>query len=321
MQTHNNRKGSISLEITIVIPAVIVLLMTYIWQLSILRNEMTYRSIMIKESEKIAVAGLAYEWLGGTEAFQAILDGNENTEKVLEDEIYRGILENAVRSHYQSFLQNRMHFTAVLRPMEFYVERSVTGYISYFTSVYSMTTPFGKKIRSFTIPLRPWCRGDGSGKIGKASSSNVWDLDNFERGRQIRIRFGGNLPFGYPVLSGYITGNALVIKSMDLTKDTWSEPGDVYEQVLQEVGDFLAFEGTGGPWGTGGIDIRPEYITGRMFKLIIPENSDSGKYEAAFRGLASFCRSRSVDFYVIAYQKSGMKEDAFPSGSMPDPSG
>jgi len=176
--------------------------------------------------------------------------------------------------------------------------------VIFYTSVYSLFTPFGKIAKSFTIPLRTWHRGDSSGKLGDDPTGNVWDMDNFERGRRIRTRFGGNLPFGYPVLSGYSNGNALIIRSMDLNKDTWYEPSEVLSHLQMDIEELIRFDGTALPWGKDSIRICPGDIRQRFFKLVIPENAEQDRYHSVFAALGSYCNGNGVIFEICRYQKS-----------------
>ncbi|MHB8963749.1 MAG: hypothetical protein ACYC5K_11415 [Saccharofermentanales bacterium] len=303
----HQKRGAISLEITMVIPAVMVLLFAFIWQISTIRNEMIYKSIVMKESEKIALTGAAFEVLERNDKVQELTAEHGEIADIVAEETYRIILEYNCLNHYRQFLVNKKRFTRVLIPEYSFTERELADGVIYFTSVYSLHTPFGRRSKSFTIPLRTWHRGDSSGKIGTGKTENVWQMENFERGRLIRARFGGNLPMGYPVLSGYSSGNALVIKSMDLTKASWSDPLEVLLQLRSEMTDLILFEGTELPWGKDGIRIFSGDIRSRFFKLIIPENTEQSRYLLVFNELNGYCRANDVEFEISCYQKS---EDA-----------
>lgn len=299
------KRGAISLEIAIAAPVVMIILLSFIWQISAIRNEMVYRSIIIKESEKAALMGISLELLGMNSTVNDLSLEYGEISEILLDKTYQSVLNKNIEAHYRTFLANKRNFTHILKPEYAFTEREMTDDVIYFTSVYSLHTPFGAQSKAFTIPLRTWYRGDLSGKIRKIVNGNVWKMDNFERGKFLRVRFGGNLPLGFPVLSGFSNGNALVIKSMDLTKPTWIDPLQVRMQLLSEVSELVKFRGTDNPWGKNSINIGYDDIMQRIFKLIIPENTEQVRYAPVFEELSGFCSMNQVEFEIINFQNSG----------------
>ncbi|MHB1452551.1 MAG: hypothetical protein ACYCYM_01155 [Saccharofermentanales bacterium] len=298
------KRGALSLEIAIAAPVVMIVLLSFVWQISAIRNEVIYRSIFIKECEKASLMGISLELLGMSSTAEALSQEFGDITEVLLDKTYQVALYKNIEAHYHTFLANKRGFTPILKPEYTFAERDASGDILYFTTVYSLYTPFGKQTKFYTIPLRTWYRGDFSGKIGRGSNKNVWDMDNFERGKFVRVRFGGNLPLGFPVLSGFSDGNALVIRSMDLTKPSWSDPVQVLMQLRSEITELIQFEGTDNPWGKNSIKICNGDIIQRIFKLVIPENTEIVRYTSIFDDLSDFCRLNQVEFEVLYFQKS-----------------
>ena len=153
------------------------------------------------------------------------------------------------------------------------LEGSVSECAWYARITYRFRTLLGDTRRSFYthIPIRSGFRWLHTGS-GADEEDGIWALNNLERGRLFRERNGGNLPMGYPVLSGYAGGTATVIRSMDTTASGWQDGEAVATELMEEVDALRAFDGTDRPWGRDRIWIRPEDIQARELILVIPED-------------------------------------------------
>lgn len=308
----NNRKGSFSIEITLIMPVVFLLLFCFIWQMSAVRTEMLFRSILIKETEKSSLAGILYEY--SDKLYSSFVKDNviKTTERPFNEELtgllldttYGLIFKVQFEDHYKIQMAKNKSFKSLIIDNKMYFEREVYGSQVFLTSRYKIYTPFKIIEKSFTIPLRLWNNGDKSNAENHNDDMNIWKLDNFQRGEMLRRRFGGNLPFGFPVLSGFQNNSALIIKSMDLTKSTWDSPLNVKEKMTGDMELLANYSGNLFPWGKDGILIRQEDIHNRYIKFIFPENIDFKVYEGIFTDVRNQGMLNNVQVEYIFFQKS-----------------
>jgi hypothetical protein len=88
--------------------------------------------------------------------------------------------------------------------------------------------------------VRAWMGGDNPFD----KTEDIWSLDNFTRGRKIREIFGANLPWGFPGISSFKNGCAILIRSMDITVATYQEPGNI-ERTVNGYIDYVQFVAEG----------------------------------------------------------------------------
>jgi len=193
---------------------------------------------------------------------------------------------------------------SLIKEHRIYIEKNIYENQLYLTSKYVINTIFGDVDKKLTVPIRLWSKGDKSGKVLDTSETSIWDKDNFERGQMLRRRFGGNLPFGFPVLSGYHNGNAMIIKSMDLNKKTWEYSINVFEELKYDVNELYNYAGTNGAWGKNDITINTWDIKNRYIKFIFPENINYDYYNGVFEEIKNYGNSLDIIVEIINYQNS-----------------
>ncbi len=299
-----SKSGSFSLEITIVFPLIAAVLFCFVWQMTATRCEMLFRSIIVKEAEKISFLGVLSEY---APALYQTATGTFPDSQAMEfaiDQILEISLKNQIQDHYRLLCEKNRTFRSLITTHTEFIECSVFDDEVTLTSVYSIYTPFRILRRQFTIPLRLWDHGDHSGKIDDSAEDNIWDYDNFKRGQMIRRRFGGNLPFGFPVLSGYSNGNILIIKSMDLTATTWDSMNEVRIQMQKSVDAVSSYQGMTDPWGEAKIIIHPSDIRDRFVTFVFPENTEMEKYASMLDEIKRTAEKTGVWLDVIYFQES-----------------
>jgi hypothetical protein len=166
---------------------------------------------------------------------------------------------------------------------------------------YAMLTPFGPVERRRRQSVALWASGDGTRDAREAE--NVWSLGNLARGRAIRIRFGGNLPIGYPVLAGFRNGIATAIHSMDLSPFGWQDVVEAQEELDAWLSDLAGFDGTSFPWGADGIDIPPGSIQSRRLLLVVPSNTDDARFGGLLAGGARDAQVSGISLTIVRYQE------------------
>ncbi|MHB1484788.1 MAG: endonuclease toxin domain-containing protein [Saccharofermentanales bacterium] len=303
-QIIRNDAGSICIEIALAYPFFIIVLFCFIFNMSMIRCEMLYKSIILKESEKVCLPGILSEY--SSVIINKITDGNMDSDEtgLIMKQIYELSFKKQIDDSYKLLCAKNKPFKSMIMKHNEFLEGSLSEDDITLTSIYWIHTPFGDIRKQFTIPLRLWDHGDNSGKVNQNEGQSVWLYDNFKRGWILRRRFGGNLPIGYPVLSGFSNGNALIINSMDLTAPSWASPADVYDKMEHTISEMASFQGTADPWGEGNINISPSKIKMRFIKFIIPENSLMEKYETVFKKIINSGQISSIQIEIIPYQKS-----------------
>ncbi|NJD02612.1 MAG: hypothetical protein FIA99_08465 [Ruminiclostridium sp.] len=139
--------------------------------------------------------------------------------------------------------------------------------------------------------VKAWMGGDkASALIQGGNEEDIWALDNFTRGKRIRSVFGANLPFSFPVIAKFSSGEATMIKSMDLTADSYKSSIAMTETLDEYLSALYAYRGQEEPWGSNKTVIRAQEIKRKELLLVIPKNQLNPKTEqllAAFAGKAS----------------------------------
>jgi hypothetical protein len=185
-----------------------------------------------------------------------------------------------------------------------YIECKTTEDTLFLVCRYRMYTPFMILKRQFKIPLRLWDHGDHTGVILKESDGNIWEYDNFTRGKVLRRRFGGNLPFGFPVLSGFCNGTAMIIKSMNLLSETWTDTEDARYQMQESIDEMASYRGMQNAWGEEEIIIQEDEINIRLVRFIIPENTPMERFSDILEEIREYGDKNSVMVEIILYQKA-----------------
>ena len=299
-----NKSGSFSLEISLVFPIFMTILFFFIWQMSFIRCEMLFKSIIVKEAEKLSFIGALNEY---SPELHAKLTGEKpdaGLSDIIMNEIYTLALKKQIKDHYELLCAKNRSFISLITEHAEFLECAAYDDTIKLTSIYNIHTPFRTITRQFSIPVRLWENGDHSGKLDQNENDSIWHYDNFNRGKILRRRFGGNLPFGFPVLSGYRDGNAFIIKSMDLTAPTWDSVSEVDDKIQESIDEIATYEGMPVAWGAEQIIIDPEDITSRSVMIVIPENTSMDKYSAVFDKIRNSGRQNRVDVEIIPYQKA-----------------
>jgi hypothetical protein len=134
-------------------------------------------------------------------------------------------------------------------------------------------------------------------------------LGNFQRGLKIRSLFGANLPNGFPVISKFDSGTATLIKSMDLTAESYQDSGIVRDKLIEYIAKLAAYSGQPEPWGSDGITIRSEDIERKELLLVIPENPVAPEVIRAVEECGAYAALKGLDMKVVKYGTKIIKVD------------
>lgn len=150
-----------------------------------------------------------------------------------------------------------------------------------------------------SITMNSWMSGIWPDK--EEANNNIWELDNFQRGRKIQTIFNANLPFNFPVISSYINNRVIMIKSLDFTTETYSVEGDIYNRIVQLVNTLKLYEGQNVPWGKDKIVIRSRDILDREIVLVIPGDEQDEVKISEFKKSVSYAKDNGIVLTIKTY--------------------
>lgn len=160
--------------------------------------------------------------------------------------------------------------------------------------------------------VKAWMGGDESTGVLEDAADDLWSLSNFQRGRKIQRIFGANLPFNFPVIAGFENGKAVMIKSMDLTAESYQKGDHALDALMGYVEELAGYGGQEKPWGGSGTVIRKKDIREKELLLVIPENKLSDANEKLLSDMSGIARSRGISLVVKRYGTKANDEDSSP---------
>ncbi len=171
------------------------------------------------------------------------------------------------------------------------------------------------------VKVKAWMGGDEkTGVLGEGSDAeeeDVWSLNNFQRGLKLRRKFGANLPNSFPVIARYEDGKAVMIKSMDLTANSYKTASNTEKTLKGYINELAKYKGTEKPWGSDNILIRDEDITQKELLLIIPENEPGDANEAAMLNMKAYAESKGVSLVIKRYGMKKTENESEAAGTTP----
>lgn len=273
----SRKRGSITLETAIALPLLFFIAMCLLQYSSMVRIGLLIRNAADNTAAETVLILTAADALNVDDILRsALAKSGEDTD------IPGRIMDAAAVLAGGPFIRQRMIFwlnsekppdplLKNVRDLEVMIEGALTGKEIYIRIAYKMVTLLGMRTASFETHL-PVSSNPDSANGGLSDSDDIWARDNLTRGRILRIRNGGNLPIGYPVLSGFREGVAMNIRSIDTTAPTMQDEDNVFREICSEVDALISFNGTEKPWGKSQVWIREDDITRKELLLVIPEN-------------------------------------------------
>ncbi len=169
---------------------------------------------------------------------------------------------------------------------------------------------FGRVSLGTALRFRGWVRGDAPLASLQESGISVWDYHNFTRGKILRDIFGGNLPYDYPVIASFQNGEALMIKSIDVTKQTYQTPANLAKEVTGMLDDLVAFQGTAGMSHVdASLQIQASEIKSKKLLLIFPTNPMTVEQSTALTEvIVSYQSLKNIQVEFQTYHASGEKQ-------------
>lgn len=166
---------------------------------------------------------------------------------------------------------------------------------------YQLSTPVGSCKRQIDTIVPLWI---GSTKNSASPDGQIWLLDNFTRGQQLRQLFGSNLPADFPVIARFFQGEATAIKSMDLTAPSYRQEAVARQRIMTQISQLAAFRGAVRVSSGQSFCVEEECITSRRLLLIIPENSRQSWLDDLLSDLQQNAAAVGVSLEVARYGNS-----------------
>lgn len=190
-------------------------------------------------------------------------------------------------------------------PEEIYVDFSIEDfYISVFV-IYNVNTIVGPVSREIvsTIPFYGDFELFLSGSESSDDGTDIWNQDNFSRGRFFAQRYGANLPSTFPVINYFNSGEAGSIVSLDLNKPTYSSVAACTLRVTREIDQLSSFDGASVNINGSRYTVNGSDISARTLIVVIPQDSpESGRLSV--EALGTYASSRGVNLRIEEFGNS-----------------
>ncbi len=131
------------------------------------------------------------------------------------------------------------------------------------------------------------------------AADDVWEKDNFTRGTLFREKYGGNLPFNFPVISRFKDHEAMSIKSIDTTSPYYQNLSKLDSVVKEYIEDLAGFSGA--KWGNTVVDGKD--IHSKKLLIILPRNGDPTCKEKLL-SWAAYAKEQGVTMIIEEYGES-----------------
>ncbi|MBR4818885.1 MAG: hypothetical protein IKZ74_02395 [Clostridiales bacterium] len=253
----------------------------------------------LSDSDSIDTSGLdeALGVLGGVSGTTGV-----DLEDVLSTGVFGRYVRDRIVNEFVKLTDNGWVYNALVKNVSVYLDVE-TEDRSVFLKVYydidagalTLSRSYCSSLALYAdmIPLR------AENEREEVSNETVWDLDNFDRGVKIRERFGGNLPYNYPVIC-YSSGNEVKsVKSLDGTSPYYASRVEVNDKVKKYIRDLSDFDGS----DFSGVTVTVDEYTKKTLIIVVPENC-SDKVYGYIEDLHGYAQQRNVDLCIEKYEIS-----------------
>ncbi|MCQ2979437.1 MAG: hypothetical protein MJ245_06550, partial [Clostridia bacterium] len=121
---------------------------------------------------------------------------------------------------------------------------------------------------------------------------NVWDLDNYNRGKNISILLDGFDKFDGTHVDKIENRKIVSIVSCDFRKDTYNNQNELLNKVKNDIQELYRFK-EGNVHGTY---ISQSDYDGKVLNLIIPTKPSDDNLEKQIYEIKNICNSKKIQF-------------------------
>ena len=218
----------------------------------------------------------------------------------LEDVLSTAVMGRYVRDRilveYGKLIENGWVYEKLLSDVSVYLDYCGSEHSIYVKVFYSLGVGNYAVSRSYTSAIALYTDDYPIGMTSsdsKETKDDIWEKENFERGTILREKYGGDLPYNYPVISSFSEGEAVSIKSMDTTAPKYQTESGLDKKVKNCIDDLSGFDGA----KYGNIEISEEDIKSRKLILVIPENTSQSS-ENHILNLISYAKEKGVELVI-----------------------
>ncbi len=341
-----NTKGSITLEAAIFLPVFIITIMTFIFIIKIYYTNEIMQQAITGACNEMSVYSLLYyetnaeEIIGGLEKFtnsDKVSDklgdtfltslvqqmGKDATDYIRAQVVLVPIAKVLVKKNlevsYYSDVDERLkglNLKDGFDGIDFTSSRMLADDKSIDIVVsYEMKFPFlsqlfpGIKITQ-TASTCIWAGENGvreaEEETEEKDEASVWDMNNLERGREIRKLQDANLPYNFPTIASFKNGRATSIKSLNIDEAYYKNSSNLKKKLMLYIDKLEEFEG--GKSST--VTIEGSQIRTKELRLVIPETELSANQQNTIDECIRIAKSKGIELKVIkAYGKEGTVQD------------
>lgn len=172
--------------------------------------------------------------------------------------------------------------------------------------VYSINTIIGPMSRQIVSSIPFY--GDfelflSDGQDVQDPGDDIWQQNNFVRGRAFAQRYGANLPPTFPCINYYSAGRAASVVSIDLNKPTYSIPGAVTLRLTEQIDSLADFNGADVQINGQRYVVYGDSIRTRTLIVVIPEDSPEALRTAVY-SMEIYASTHGVDLQIEEYGHS-----------------
>jgi hypothetical protein len=314
----NNIKGSITLESCIIVPVFLCIILMLV---SVYKCIVTWENVqasLYKTSSILCDYAVLYHKNGlinlenfAFDKFSQYTDGLDDLEllKYINTNDILNTAESTVYSQMAKFIFDR-YYGAVKTHSELETDFGKSKFFNENQDITLMVTykikvdlpVVGKFFKGIiltnSVKSRAWIGGSLAYPT-YSEDENIWELDNFTRGRLIGKKYGRNLPDKFPCIAIFnkSSGEAAAIKSLNITAKSY-ESKNVLKNTLNKMADDLyIFNG-----GTSGdVTVNLHEIKKKKLILVIPDNEMGQEYSMALNDFQAYCYNKNILLEIIKY--------------------
>ena len=255
----------------------------------LLATEEHARSIYLNEAGKVVEAERSSEERNNESAFSALLKDS------LLTRIGSYFFEERLNIWFNETKYEKLA-VPLLRKAKFFMQRPQKSQLGRLHLYYEIPGIWQNLERRQSVLLNNWSgfRAATSEKDELEEESlpdDIWSWDNFSRGQAFAAKYGANLSRFHPVVAKAEVGQVTMIKSINLTANTYRYETALVSEVKQWLDNLTAFEGTA---ETG------EVINKKLL-VIVPEDSPLAALEILAKQAPNAAQS-GIELQIVSDQ-------------------
>lgn len=324
MIDQNNKHGGLSLEAALIMPLVLMLTASLVVALYCFEAQIKIKGAMDRTAAELSLLSPACQLLeelnlGDLGISEKASELNTVIEEICPGESIESIMGDAMLDLASSvlvgkILQNRLDYwlgeawsgqpgwAGCLGRRKLYLDWKTGSQQLWLCLSYQLKTPIGTMTRQANVVVPLWT---GQKKLDSDEDADgIWQLDNFSRGRRLRELYGANLPYDFPVIARFSEGEALSIKSIDLTAPTYQDQETIRENLLEQIENLFLFNGADYYREKGSVSVSSQSITSRRLLLIIPGNCQQPWIDDFFMDMSSRAAAKSITLQIVRFGSS-----------------